>query len=198
MPFPSYSGQNLRMTAALSAGQVKSEHPLLSSQKEAQQFVVQNVLHGDIETSVVHCGQLACQHDSYRQTLDTAKIASFSAYEEAETSKSKKGKGKKGMSDHLSSSLGSPIQYVLVLSDSIFFPEGGGQPADRGTLTVNKTISLTVTNVQNIRTICVLTCQAVQEISHESIMKALALPETTVKYVTLPRMWLTSSTYVRS
>ena len=144
-------------------------------------FVSQSVLNGEDSAAVVRCGELACQHDSYRQSLDTAKILIYSAFEEKEvSSKSKKGKGKKETTENLSSFLYSPIQYALVLSDSVFFPEGGGQPADRGTLTLHNNISLSVTNVQNIKNICVLTCQAAKDIPHESILQGLALKDSVV------------------
>lgn len=140
----------------------------------------QSVLNGEDSAAVKRCGELACQHDSYRKSLDTARILIYSAFEEkTEVSKSKKGKGKKETTEK-SSSLYSPTHYALVLSDSVFFPEGGGQPSDRGSLTIHNGISLAVTNVQNVQNICVLTCQAPKDIPHESIVQALALKDSVV------------------
>ena len=168
-----------RITMAAAKRAEPADHQLLSSHKDAQKFASKAVLDGDYSTVVVNCGELSCQHDSYRQSLETASLLSYSAFEEKVAApKQKKGKGKKDNSEI--SSMYSPIRYALALSDSVFFPEGGGQPADRGVLAIND-ISLSVVDVQNINTICVLTCQALKNIPHDTIMQALASVDPVVK-----------------
>lgn len=150
---------------------------LLSSHKDAQQYVSKAVLGADTSSSV-NCGELACQHDSFLKSLETAKLVSYAAFEEkAAPIKKKKAKSKKGDSsaaENNKPSIYSPTRYTIALSDSVFFPEGGGQPADRGVITFNDDIALSVSDAQNINNVCVLTCQAPKEIPHEKIVKVLS------------------------
>ena len=74
----------------------------------------------------VRCGELACQHDTYRRTL-TATVVSCVEAAPPPAPAGKKGK-KKG-----AASPAAP-QYEAVLSDTVLFPEGGGQPSDSGTV----------------------------------------------------------------
>jgi len=141
-----------------------------TSQKEAQDHVVQESLEDN--SSSTHCGHLACQHDSSLKSLATAKIVSCAAYNVASSSKKKKKKGKnKKVPDEecvdgtrTGSKEYSPMAYAITLTDSVFFPAGGGQPADHGKLhirysSLGKEIELYVEDAQNIKEVCVLSCR---------------------------------------
>ncbi len=136
-----------------------------TSQKEAQEHVSQASLSRNI---VVHCGHLACQRDSTLQLLESTRIISCATYpfQDAKMGKKKKKKKQQEQKDQSSSSpkYTSGV-YTVTLNDSVFFPEGGGQPADRGTLQFHHPssedhIELHVTDAQNINEICVLFCRA--------------------------------------
>ena len=80
------------------------------------------------------------------QSLDSAKLISFAAFTENEKPKSG-GKGKKGGKKKNAQELvpGSATKrpshyYILSMTDSVFFPEGGGQPSDRGTILLRPTL----------------------------------------------------------
>ena len=66
------------------------------------------------------CGQLLCQHDSYLRNCET-RVLSVEAV--AAEGKKKKNKNKVSLTR-------------VVLEDSVFFPEGGGQHSDTGTITI--------------------------------------------------------------
>ncbi len=78
-----------------------AEGQMLSSHKDAQNYVSQAVLllsGGNVDSSkptVVNCGELACQHDSYLQSMEASSILSYASFEEkAVAPKEKKGKSK--------------------------------------------------------------------------------------------------------
>mmetsp|Transcript_20137 Transcript_20137/g.30282 ORF Transcript_20137/g.30282 Transcript_20137/m.30282 type:complete len:560 (-) Transcript_20137:136-1815(-) len=125
---------------------------------------------------LVKCGNLACQHDSLLQTLSSAKIVSYASFEFEEKKPGKKkgkNKGEPCQSAQVVTKASGcntpPIVYAITLSDSIFFPEGGGQFADHGTLRLTSKngvdscdeegrIELFVQDAQNVDDICVLLC----------------------------------------
>ncbi|GFH52896.1 hypothetical protein CTEN210_09372 [Chaetoceros tenuissimus] len=103
------------------------------SKKEAQAKLISSINHSD----TVSCGELACQHDSFKTILEDAKIVGFELYKEPilETSK---GKGKKKSKGKASSPKVGPQEFAIAMSDSVFFPEGGGQPSDHGLVTLSR------------------------------------------------------------
>ena len=70
------------------------------------------------------CGELACQKDSMLRTLTTRVV---SCTLRAAPPPAPSGGGKKGKKDI------TPL-WDVVLADTVLFPEGGGQPADCGTV----------------------------------------------------------------
>ncbi|KAG8352585.1 hypothetical protein FVEN_g9456 [Fusarium venenatum] len=68
-------------------------------------------------------GDLACQSDSYLQTLETKVISCEKAPKRAQ-------KSKKHDARH------EEAEWLIECSDSVLFPEGGGQPCDHGTITL--------------------------------------------------------------
>eukprot|EP00966_Prymnesium_polylepis_P063888 1481984-Prymnesium_polylepis.1 len=89
----------------------------------------------------VRCGELLCQRDSYARELRTIVVSCEP--KKAMAAAPAKGK-KKGAAP--------PAQelYEVVLGDSVLFPEGGGQPSDRGT--VGGVPCLRVENVDGVAT----------------------------------------------
>ena len=77
-------------------------------------------------------GALACQRDSYLRTLTTTVLRCTPI--EAKTEEPKK--GKKGKKAAVAPSVAEPAKllYEVELEDTVLFPEGGGQPADTGTI----------------------------------------------------------------
>jgi misacylated tRNA(Ala) deacylase len=178
------SSRRLAMTTTSSSsvnGAEGQQHLMLTSLKDAQRYVSQAVVSGcGGSKSVVNCGELACQHDSYLQSLEASSILSYASFEEkAAAPTKKKGKSKEVDESNTNSnklvSMFSPTRYTIALSDSVFFPEGGGQPADRGVLAINEDISLSVVDAQNINNVCVLTCAAPKDLSHDTIVQALLM-----------------------
>mmetsp|Transcript_14116 Transcript_14116/g.16408 ORF Transcript_14116/g.16408 Transcript_14116/m.16408 type:complete len:616 (+) Transcript_14116:13-1860(+) len=126
------------------------------------------------------CGELKCQHDSSLSTLSSANVVAYAAYNNPTVKKNKNEKKNKKKQKNSSDPDPVPVpvasinnntsNYLIVLSDSIFFPEGGGQPSDRGLLTIEKkmieknndareeTIVFRVNDAQNVKGICLLTC----------------------------------------
>lgn len=82
---------------------------------------------GHMYTSAI-VGALACQKDSFLKTLVT-QVVSCKDYVPILTSKDKQNKGKKAPGPDASKK-----QYAVVLRDTVLFPEGGGQPSDKGHL----------------------------------------------------------------
>jgi len=118
---------------------------MFSSAKDARAFVTETVLSKSGQ-NVVKCGELACQRDSFQTTLDGSKPLAYAIFEEAvKSTKKKKGaKNKKNNGgegeDGGDSGVAGP-QLVLALSDSILYPEGGGQPFDTGKIVIKKSPS---------------------------------------------------------
>ena len=76
--------------------------------------------------AAVKCGELACQKDSYLRLLPAARVVSCKPRAAAPKGKADK---KKGSADK------QPVQlFDVVLTDTVLFPEGGGQPSDCGTV----------------------------------------------------------------
>jgi len=138
-----------------------------TSQKEAQQYVSGSAR--DIASNLKKCGGLACQRDSFLRTWHSANIISYASFEAREKKVGKKKQKKKGThavpkSVDADANKSSPISFAVTLSDSVFFPEGGGQFADHGTLTLKsgkgqENVVLYVYDAQNVDEICVLLCR---------------------------------------
>ena len=73
----------------------------------------------------VPCGSLACQKDTYLKSLTATVVSCELAPPTADAAKGKKKKGKQAP---------AAAVYEVVLSDTVLFPEGGGQPSDTGTV----------------------------------------------------------------
>jgi len=94
------------------------------------------------------CGELACQKDSYLKRLTTT-VVSCEPRAEIPEAKSSGKKKKGGAASPTSTSSGDskplggggPLLNV-VLGDTVLFPEGGGQPCDKGYLTVKAAAAL--------------------------------------------------------
>lgn len=104
--------------------------------------------------SFVRVGELACQKNSFLREL-TATVVS------CEPAKAATGAGKKKVKGGDAAAAES---FDVVLSDSVLFPEGGGQPCDYGTLSVvdndNKEAAaqpVPITSVRRVGDTCVLT-----------------------------------------
>jgi Ser-tRNA(Ala) deacylase AlaX len=93
----------------------------------------------------VRCGELACQKDSYLRSLPSVKVVSCKP-RVAAPAPAPKGKAdkKKGPADTVQQ------LFDVVLADTVLFPEGGGQPSDRGT--VGGVNVIAVENVDGIAT----------------------------------------------
>ena len=78
-----------------------------------------------MSTGAVRCGELACQRDSYLRSLPAVRVISCNPRATAVVSKGKAEKRKDGCDAK------APL-FDVVLSDTVLFPEGGGQPCDRG------------------------------------------------------------------
>ena len=79
------------------------------------------------------CGQLACQHDSHLRTLEGVRVVSCRRSEH----------------DSTSTPTAAHDSFEVVLTDTILFPEGGGQPSDTGVMVTTKERSFRVSSVQN-------------------------------------------------
>ena len=88
------------------------------------------------------CGQLLCQHDSYLRNCETRVLSVETAAAPAPEAKKKQSKKKP-----------QPALARVVLQDTVFFPEGGGQHPDTGIITFESADGLkgrlNVLNVQN-------------------------------------------------
>ena len=72
-------------------------------------------------------GALACQKNSFLKTLNTKVVSSYEFVPPA-TAKEKQNKNKKDSPKEL--------KYGVEFEDTVLFPEGGGQPFDKGTITI--------------------------------------------------------------
>lgn len=162
---------------------------MFSSAKDARAFVAETVLTKSGQ-NVVKCGELACQRDSFQTTLDGTKPLAYAIFEEVvkSTKKKKGGKNKKKNGgegeDGGDSGVAGP-QLVLALSDSILYPEGGGQPFDTGKIVIKKSpssaeaIELPVIEVNGMSQVCLLTCP-LPAADQEHIMETLQSDDSVV------------------
>ncbi|RNF08031.1 alanyl-tRNA synthetase [Trypanosoma rangeli] len=104
----------------------------------------------------VRVGELACQKNPFLREL-RARIVSCEAVA------LKKSDGRKG-GNH--STEKSP-SYNVVLTDSVLFPEGGGQPCDYGTIIRGGAEEVPVRNVQRRGETCVLSTPSPLEVGEE-------------------------------
>ncbi|KAF7557768.1 hypothetical protein G7Z17_g380 [Cylindrodendrum hubeiense] len=98
-------------------------------------------------------GALACQKNSYLRTLEAKVISCVKFSPPKDKSSQKK---KKTASDV--SILNNPDSWLVEFSDSVLFPEGGGQPCDRGSLVLLSPASpepITITHVERQGLKCV-------------------------------------------
>ncbi|KAL6451035.1 hypothetical protein SBY92_001285 [Candida maltosa Xu316] len=89
-------------------------------------------------------GALACQRNSFLKTFNTKVISSFE-FVPPPTSKEKQSKSKS-----------KTKEFGVELEDTILFPEGGGQPFDKGTITIlsnNKVIEVKSVLRENLKAI---------------------------------------------
>lgn len=147
------------------------------SKKEAQAKLISSINQSD----TVSCGELACQHDSFKTFLEDAKIIGYELYKEPiqEMTKGKGKKKSKGKTSIPKDKVG-PQEFAIVMSDSVFFPEGGGQPSDHGLVTLTRdedTIQLQVTDAQNIEQTCVLFCKLSDASKDTTLEQVIALLE---------------------
>ncbi len=169
-----------------SASESKIHSMVYPSFVEAKDHVIHIASQSTLTTP---CGELKCQHDSMLANLASAKVVSFATFL-PQTGKKKKNKKKKNDPSNQKKSDTTLVKkvndhsFVIVLSDSIFFPEGGGQPSDCGQLIItqtcsdkNQTTTLDVTDAQNIEGTCVLTCKTQDATDHVSELLSLAAQE---------------------
>lgn len=165
---------------------------ICSSQKEAEEQVI-HILSTLDKKLFKACGELACQHDSFAETLDGARIIAYAPYwEQPQPAGKSKGKGNKGkkpkdIPNQQTNESSDAIKFAIVLSDSVFFPTGGGQPCDYGTITFaleNKVkgedqgqdqnrVQLIVQDAQNIQQACVLYCRPASNLAYQQILPFL-------------------------
>ena len=187
LPSKHLSPYLLRMAAIDQSIRSAGTLSMFPSLKDAQQHVSKTAqaLIGN-NASIAKCGHLACQNDTFQRILDSSTLISYASFDSALADSTSNKKKKKPVEENINSNF-SNIQYVMALNDSIFFPEGGGQPADKGklaiitsTLTEDTQIELYVSDAQNIDGICVLTCQAPSHIPPTDISNALHQAEITI------------------
>lgn len=188
--------------------------PIYDCIKDAQHSILQSINYesklrtGTAQKVTTPCGELRCQHDSLLSTLSTAQIVTFAPFtitmnDQKSSSSSKKKKKKKNSSsqnkeEEKATSHKKQYHYAIVLSDSIFFPEGGGQPNDIGELIVhyNNTpypgisnssasditdrIHFQVNDVQNVQGTCVLSCTTITH--DDSFDKVTSILSSASKY----------------
>ena len=157
---------------------------VFSSAKEARAFVAESVS-AKSDCDIIKCGELACQRNSFQTTLGGTKPLAYAIFEDTvqATKKKKKkgGKDAKKKGDSASAKDGgnaaAGLQLVLCTSDSILYPEGGGQPFDTGKIVIktpssSDEIALSVTEVNGMNQICLLTCPLPTD-DQERIVEAL-------------------------
>ncbi|KAG5482697.1 hypothetical protein CUR178_06734 [Leishmania enriettii] len=118
-------------------------------------------------TAFMRVGELACQKDSFLRELTATVVSCEPAKRAAAAAKVKV----RGASDD---AVGEAVAHDVILSDSVLFPEGGGQPCDYGTLRVvsggnekadpacglTAAPPLSITKVRRVGDMCVLTSPA--------------------------------------
>ena len=162
--------------------------------KDAAEHASQHVLESYDGETFVRCGELSCQKDSFQTRLEKFQILSVSPFQEQSSSGGGGQNGKKGKKNKKQSQNGNGVddeakavstttttdtkiqqyhdtKYAVAVSDSILFPEGGGQPPDHGVVKITGTSSSSpttsgnndftfhVTNVQNVNNVCILVCE---------------------------------------
>jgi len=186
---------------AFSADAKLASSTTYASAKDARNHVAQSVLaaiEGGSSSSeiVIKSGELACQRDSYQTTLEDTVPISYALFEFVPTKakggkKTKKGKkkGQDNAAEAVDSSITSNVynkqQIAIALSDSILYPEGGGQPCDTGKLFIESPssaicIELDVVEVNSIDQICIQTCLVPKDITMQQVVDALEADGTTV------------------
>ncbi|TPX12751.1 uncharacterized protein E0L32_000928 [Thyridium curvatum] len=105
-------------------------------------------------------GALACQRNAYLRTLETAVVSCEKAPERKQKQPPSAGGGKAGKGEHRvpSAGDGEAERWLVEFEDSVLFPEGGGQPSDHGTITLQSDADATpipVTFVERIGLRCV-------------------------------------------
>lgn len=113
------------------------------------QTVNQDKFRGGTSTVV---GLLACQLNSYQQTLET-KVVSCAPWKEqpATVEDAKKNKKKKDQKTPASEQPVAKELFELELEDTVLFPEGGGQPSDSGILIASIDGEQREINVSSVR-----------------------------------------------
>lgn len=107
-------------------------------------------------TTFVRVGELACQQNSLLQQLTAAVVSCEPAIAAASPT------GKKNKSPSTTTTTTEQQMFDVVLSDSVLFPEGGGQPCDHGTLFIggndndSKDDGIPITSVVRRGNTCVL------------------------------------------
>ncbi|EGW32532.1 alanyl-tRNA synthetase [Spathaspora passalidarum NRRL Y-27907] len=86
-------------------------------------------------------GALACQKNSFLKVFNTTVVSSFE-FVPPPTPRDKQNKNKKSSSPEV-----KQTEYGVELKDTILFPEGGGQPFDKGTITLPDNKEITVKSV---------------------------------------------------
>ncbi|KAF2659297.1 ThrRS/AlaRS common domain-containing protein [Lophiostoma macrostomum CBS 122681] len=109
--------------------------------------------------SPVPVGALSCQKDSYLKSLDTEVVSCTEFSPPTQTKIPAKGKPKKvnGSAEFQA----EPAQaWLIEFADSVFFPEGGGQPTDHGSVIPSandgSSSTISITNVQRRGLRCVV------------------------------------------
>ncbi len=187
--FKTFPQQILAMSSATSNSISETKSAVIyPSFAEAKDYVIQQS--SQVE-STVPCGELKCQHNSMLSSLTSAKVVSYAPFvpqkgfsSKSSTKKKKNKKNKLDNSAQIGTDTTSKIHehsFAIVLSDSIFFPEGGGQPNDIGQLIIEADTSTTtkfdVTDVQNIDGTCVLACKTGGTMEDVSTLLTLATQE---------------------
>ena len=112
-------------------------------------------------------GSLACQKDSFLRSRTGTLLASSMYKEEAPKSKGKK---KKKGADTANAG-DNDTKVLMVCDDSVFFPARGGQPCDKGMVTIDGSVSLNIIDVENVNGKCVLTASTADNGFDPSVLK---------------------------
>lgn len=135
------------------------------------------------------CGSLACQKNSFL-TSTSSPVVAHTYFKEPEA----KSKKKKSSSPPPPPSSGSAI---ICFEDSVFFPAGGGQPCDKGTISINPDLTINVTNVENVSGLAILTCQIPPTTTPESLSSTLSTLITQKTPITQAIDWKVRADYMQ-